>query len=348
MFDKPSIHLKLIGFSEIDQSRFEAIFSLAESNLHRPWIIVNDSTADFYLLSANLPSQFDQDKVLQALPRDRCIFYSTQDVRQNRYELRVDSNFIPRRNALVNLLNEVSSSLENGETTMPPPLAQSDQNIAPIPLAPPGPTTSSGEDVFDPGQGLLALLLSARHMPQILSFPESAGSTVIYLDGSNNYYCALGLEQLEAYFASSANISMHPISTAELLDSVAAEKLKPLPLSSLIWYTAFKSSQGRRLKGHLKGQIVQLKRWPDLGLPGCRQLVRLAAFMQSNSLDLETIAAQTQTSQEQVYDFYNACEIIGLIQQGESVEIHSKQINTEKRSLLTKIGKRLSQTSSQI
>lgn len=347
MFDKSSIHLKLIGFSEIDQSRFEAIFSLAESNLHRPWIIVNDSTADFYLLSANLPSQLDQDNVLQALPRDRCIFYSTQDVQQNRYELRVDSNFIPRRNALVNLLNEVSSSLENGETTMPPPLAQSDQKVAPIPLATPGPGTS-GEDVFDPGQGLLALLLSARHMPQILSFPESTGSTVIYLDGSNNYYCTLGLEQLEACFASSANITTHPISAAELLDSVAAEKLKPLPLSSLIWYAAFKSSQGRRLKGYSKGQIVQLKRWPDLGLPGCRQLVRLAAFMQSNSLDLETIAAQTQTPPEQVYDFYNACEIIGLIQQGESAEIHSKRINTEKRSLLTKIGKRLSQTSSQI
>ena len=141
---------------------------------------------------------------------------------------------------------------------------------------------------------------------------------------------------------------MKPVTAAELLDSVAAAKLKPQSLSSLIWYATFQSSQGRKLKGYAKGQIVHLKRWPDLGLPGCRQLVHLAAFMQSNQVDLETVAEQTQTPLEQVYNFYNACEMIGLIQQGDYTEVHTKTINTEKRSLLTKIGKRLSQTSSQI
>lgn len=98
------------------------------------------------------------------------------------------------------------------------------------------------------------------------------------------------------------------------------------------------------LKGYPKDQAVQLKRWPDMSLPGCRQLLHLAAFMQSNRVDLETIAVQTQPPLEQVYDFYNACEIIGLIIKGDRAEIHAKQLNTEQRSLLAKIGKRLGQT----
>lgn len=200
MNNKSIIRLKLLGFSETDKSRFEAILSLAETKLDRPWQIVSEPTADFYLLSARLITQLDHDKLLQSLPRDRCIFYTTRDISHNRYELRIDSNYIPRCSALVNLFNELSAGIENNTITAIPQQPLSAQNTAPIPDSNPLPA-DSGADSFDPGQGLPALLLTTRHTrhtPQIISLTEQIDYPAIYLDDSNNYYCAVGPGQMEA------------------------------------------------------------------------------------------------------------------------------------------------------
>ena len=98
------------------------------------------------------------------------------------------------------------------------------------------------------------------------------------------------------------------------------------------------------IKGYQKGDIVHLKRWPNINLPGCKQLIKLAAYMQSNAVDLDTVQVNTSIPIAQIYNFYNACKVIDLIGHSQTSDIHEKNIDAEQKQLLDRIGKRLNQT----
>ena len=67
--------LKLVGFSDSDKMTFESILSLADNRLEKSWqITLAKDDVDFFVLSNRLRSQFNQDKLLQTLPREQCIF----------------------------------------------------------------------------------------------------------------------------------------------------------------------------------------------------------------------------------------------------------------------------------
>jgi hypothetical protein len=104
-------------------------------------------------------------------------------------------------------------------------------------------------------------------------------------------------------------------------------------------------SQGRLLQGSSADKPVRLKRWRDLNLSDSQELIKLAAFMQSNAADLPTVSEKTGVPIPLVNDFYNACEIVGLIEQSPKADIHNKQLNPEKVGLFSKIRSRLNKAS---
>jgi hypothetical protein len=113
------------------------------------------------------------------------------------------------------------------------------------------------------------------------------------------------------------------------------------PLNNLIWYITFKASQGRLLEGNYPYDTVHLSGWPNLRLPEARNFIKLAAFMHSNTLPLVEIAKMTRIPLPQVFDFYNACHLIGLVDKGHAVKIHQKEMDPERQGLLQKIRDRL-------
>ena len=88
---------------------------------------------------------------------------------------------------------------------------------------------------------------------------------------------------------------------------------------------------------------MHLKRWPDINLPGCRGLIKLAAYMQSNAVELKVVQEKTGFSMQQVYDFYNACYAIGLVENVQKTDVFEKDLSDQHRQLFSKIGKRLNQ-----
>jgi len=103
-------------------------------------------------------------------------------------------------------------------------------------------------------------------------------------------------------------------------DSVTAG-MSPSPLSSLLWYASLSVSNGRLLQGCRADELVRLKQSPDFTwLPHRESQLKLTHFMLESSADLLTVAKRTGVPLAQVFDFHNACVVLGLIERGNVLE----------------------------
>lgn len=353
------VSLKLVGFNDKDKEKFESIFAFAESRLDVPWLLTEEVKADFYLLSHRLRPQMDQSPLLKTLPRKRCIFYATQETTSEENELIVGSENLPSLRSLVLLFNALSAT-SSIEAEVPVAVSTTPQltEKAKQPLSPPrviqykpssariedSPVQSTAKEVyFDLEKGFIGLLLSKKTGNYRFDLESNSIPAILYINFEEKvYYSQNKLEQLSSFFSSEQVISK-TLADVVLQGDVETKSLKPLPLSNLIWYAVFSCSQGRVRKGYQASDIVHLKRWPDINLPGCRELIKLAAYMQSNAAELEAVQKQTGFSMQQVYNFYNACYAIGLVKEVQATDIFEKQLSDDKRQLFAKIGKRLNQ-----
>ena len=93
------------------------------------------------------------------------------------------------------------------------------------------------------------------------------------------------------------------------------------PLGELLWLAAVSASNGRLLQGCRADEPVRLKQWPDLALLKHHGgYLQLAQFMQANSADLLTVAKRTGVPLSDVYEFHNACAMLGLVERGNLFE----------------------------
>jgi hypothetical protein len=320
--DNNQVTLKLLGFTDADTARFLSILTLAERGLKKSWSITGDKAADFFLIKEQLIPLMDQHELLKNLPRRQCIFimHKRDDLDTGGHQLYLGAGEVPSLRLLVEFLNQINSDGPGQPVSAPEP------------------------DFLDPEQGFLGYLLAPVSHPRAFKLPSQQDGIVLYVDVKHNcYYSNTVLDQLTPYFFAGPELKVENLTKQHLQAAVVSQALKSQPLSNLLWFTAFTCSQGKVIKGYQKGDIVYLKRWPDINLPSCRQLVKLAAYMQSNVVDLETVQAQTSLPLARIHDFYNACKVIDLIGHSQYSDTHEKNTNTEKKQLFAKIGNRLKQ-----
>lgn len=327
--ERDALTLKLVDFSETDKSRFSSILTLAQRMLNKNWSITDNMSADFFLIKERLLPLMDEHEELKSLPRQQCIFISLKrdSVSTVGHHFYWGESEIPSLRLLVDFLNRLS--LEQ---------SPSDSSTDQAPFG-------SEPDFFDPAQGFLGYLLTSANNPRAFKLNNEHAGLTLYVDIEQCcYYSNAALEQLKPYFFATDSLQVENIGMHRLQSIVAEQTLKPQPLNHLLWYTAFTCSQGKVIKGYQKGDIVYLKRWPNINLPGCKQLIKLAAYMQSNAVDLDTVQVNTSIPMAQIYNFYNACKVIDLIGHSQAIDIHKKNIDTEQKQLLDRIGKRLNQS----
>jgi hypothetical protein len=339
-----SLGLGLIGFNESQKGGFLAILSLAERRLQHAWSIVELSKADFFVLAME-KSQAEAIIAEQNLPHERCVFYSQHSVREDN-EILTDIGEIPRLGSMVEVLNRIASSFSK-QTPSDSTFIEPTITVAP----------NSDNDFFDPDWGLLKHLLQNTTELLVCDFISPTGNHKLYIDSAEKiYYCGTGLKHLDSYLmfddtlainTSAPKISSQPdcnlniVSRAEWNNEAEISTLPARPLKNLIWYAAFRLSKGRLLRGHSDQDSVYLIRWPDLGVEGCGRYVKLAAFMRNNSVCLTTVADKTSTPLNEVYNFYNACYLIGIVEKTDKSELYTKGLDENKHQLLEKITKRL-------
>lgn len=100
--------------------------------------------------------------------------------------------------------------------------------------------------------------------------------------------------------------------------STGRPELIAKPLSELLWYATLCASDGRLLQGCQANTPVHLMSSPDFSRLFQREHDPvITAFMLKASVDLMTVSIETGVSLAQVFDFYNACAMIGLIEQDD-------------------------------
>lgn len=338
-----SFGLALIGFNDSQKETFSAILSLAERRLQHIWDVVDVSRADFFLLSIE-KSHSEAFIVEKKLPRERCIFCTRQRLAEYDDDvLFFPSGQVPQLSSVVKVLNQVV----NAESLTEIPV--SSHSIAPITELSKTIVLNNDDNFFNPESGFFKHLLQNKTKRQIYHFNSLANNYDLYVDPVEKvYYCEASLKRLDSCLLTEDVIVINDVSQAEWIREVVDAALATRPLSNLIWYIAFRLSNGRLLYGHSNQDCVYLTRWPDLGVEGCGQYVKLAAFMRNNAVCLTTVADKTSTPLSAVYNFYNACYLIGLVEKSVTEELYTKNIAEDKQVLLTKITNRLKKINSEV
>lgn len=342
MPDKTVILLKLVGFEENEVRLFESILSLAENKLEAQWRVSNFGNMDFYLIPNKLYTAFAQNKELQTIPRKQCIFCALQQGSVSDNILLVDKNNTPSIRSLIELFNKITTNKEEATPFIPPDSGSKEPTAVKATSAAVAKkvAASQNKEEFDPFTHFFIRHLLSEDQ-NFISFGLKNNDEIYINLQTETYFSLSSLEQLQAYFVASDNLSIQVVDENQLDAFILKHALKPNPLSNLLWYSVFISSQGKIIKGYQENDIVRLKRWPDINLPGCQKLIKLAAYMQSNAVNLKTVEAATDFSQDQIYNFYNACKVIRLIELCQQNEIHQKEIADDRKLLFKKISNRL-------
>jgi hypothetical protein len=337
-----SFGLALIGFSESQKKTFSAILSLAERRLQHIWDVVDISRADFFLLSIE-KLQSEAFIVEKNLPRERCIFCTRQRLAEYDDDvLFFPSGQVPQLSSVVAVLNQVANTASLTQIL-------TDSHSIPTITEPPKTfVLNSDDNFFNSERGFFKHLLQNSTERQVYHFNSLTSNYDLYVDPVEKvYYCEASLKRLDSCLLTEDVIVINDVSQAEWIHEVVESALAARPLSNLIWYIAFRLSNGRLLHGHSNQDCVYLTRWPDLGVEGCGQYVKLAAFMRNNAVCLTTVADKTSTPLPAIYNFYNACYLIGLVEKSVTEELYTKNITVDKQVLLAKITNRLKKINSE-
>lgn len=352
--------IRLIGFSKQEAEHFSAILDLAETRLQHPWRITDTGKADFFVL---IDEGCRQDAILSGIPDGRCLVYAQEKRYGNQILLNAGEQ-LPSIKSLIEALNYAQNQAIPNVPAVPITQAAATDSweIAATPsAAPEKPTTQAGlngnahptattaqaspplvgtDHFFDPEQGLLKALLAFKESPVWIAINKETNIWIDPIQGF--YYCHKTLEDLVSYCQpDDSQLLIHQISPIELQMIVIKDELVSKPLNDLIWCAAFRLSKGRLLVGHQPEDAVHLGNWPNLRLPEGRNFIKLAAFMRNNTLSLPEIAQMTGQALGDVYNFYNACYLVDLIEKNAAPQYHEKPMDEERRDLLDRIRGRL-------
>lgn len=185
----------------------------------------------------------------------------------------------------------------------------------------------SEDRTFTPQQYLLGLVQTTIREGLTRKYSLSGCADIVVLPEKNLYYSSAKLENLKAIFEAPADKIKVSLIDLKKLDNIMDQlTTRSKPLDDLLWSAALYGSKGRLLTGVNLEEIIRLKYWPDIAhLPNYAQNLPIAAFLNGNATDLNTVAEQTETPLPVVYNFYNACETLGFLEKGVPAHIQDKQ-----------------------
>lgn len=344
MLGQLTIRLKLQGFTETERQKLDSILALAELRLDNLWQIYDGDDADITVIR--------DISLLESTPRP-CIYYVGVDdgaelPYENAWPLEVDEQQVPRLRLLVERFNQIAVELANAEPvqeTVAPvsapvvePTAVPEPAAEVVEAAPETDAAPAEQNSYAASEVLLDHLAADGESHKLLTF-ESGEK--IFVDGEKDlYFSSAVIETMADHFRNGTPYTVKTLQPVLFDMQVEQAELSAEPMTHLRWYVAL-MAPSEHLQDELQGKTVSLKRWPDLGLPGCTRLIRLAAFMQSNVSTIENIAEKTNTPAAEVCAFLNACNIEGLVQYSDAEVIHEKKVEDSFKSLLSRISDRV-------
>jgi hypothetical protein len=208
------------------------------------------------------------------------------------------------------------------------------------------PTTIAVDNTFNPSKYLLGLLqlavfqkqakrLRCVGLPPLYVLPQEQCCFVTPFDPNR-----LDSTQKMLYNAHAEHIESMSLSPEELKQEAKQLNLICQPLERILWLATLHASRGRLISERARDSHFRLKQWPNfINLPHDPKHVNIAAFMLKHTADLKTVATQTRMLLPTVIDFFNACQVIGLILEEKGIvpPVTEKHLSEQKRQLFKNI-----------
>ena len=157
-------------------------------------------------------------------------------------------------------------------------------------------------------------MLQETTRPVVFKNKDKPDASPIYIYPDKKiYYCQSPLERLYADYEKNCSISVTQVIAPDLEAAFKKFQLAPQPLAYLIWYAAYKLSNGNTMLGHYTNEFIRLIRIPIQGVDS-GSFMKLAVYMKNYTAPLEAAAKETGTDLELAINFYNASYLVGLIE----------------------------------
>ncbi|MCK4492774.1 MAG: hypothetical protein KAU26_01860, partial [Methylococcales bacterium] len=262
------------------------------------------------------------------------------------YKLLTNITKLPARSELIVLLNQLAVELEQKKplvtTTLletaqiPSKLSEKNDVIEDL-----TPIISPNEHIesrfFFPNYYFLGILLESIASGRRYDCKSPCGAHLYVCSNQKKYFFSANKTNLNELLLRSADDFM--VTELSQMDFEQITKsMESKKLNDLLWSAAVAGSQGRLMKGHGLNDVIHLKHWPDIAhIKTANHYLIIAAFMSRNTVDIETIANQTEQTLEDVIDFHNACDVLGLIEHDDVYSLNSKPVSDKLRQLRGRI-----------
>ncbi|MDD5275724.1 MAG: hypothetical protein PHR16_06550 [Methylovulum sp.] len=169
--------------------------------------------------------------------------------------------------------------------------------------------------------------------------------TSLYLSPSeNSYYFTGSAADLLAYCTASPQYLEETVVTKQRLAKIlkSGKELNAQPLDELLVYAIIEVSQGRLLEGHFPEQAFKLTQLPDVNkTPTLVNYKKIAEFMHKQPGNLFEVAEALQIPLSTIFEFYNACYLLGYLTVETATKIESAPIEPKKTGKLSNFLKTL-------
>jgi len=326
--------LAFLDFSERQQKIFSSVLFLSERNLNQDWDIVTKDLAQVIFVHSKKPiSQTQWDKLQLIYPQAILVAYSTNLINlQTPWKLLTEETALTKRAKLITLLNKITEDIEHQpskiEVSSPSLIKQNPEKKKDK-----EPQKTITNNLFLPENYFLSIVQMSITTGYIYQC-QFKNNTVIYLLPQQScYFCSTEMVDLkELFLMSPKEIRVKKMLDIELKQQI--EGLKTKALNNLLWYATITASQGRFMTNHQPDDSVYLKSWPDISLVSeNKSYLEFTVFMSHNTANVIEIAEKSQQKLSDVIDFYNACNVLGLISDPKNVFSLSKSVFDNSRKL---------------
>jgi hypothetical protein len=339
----PFYSIRPVGFSKNEYTKFEAIMTIAQGRLYDEWQCIAEGPADIYLVTVESLQEWNRHQV--ELPRDRLLACTLPgfEIDGARWWIQRDPEHLPSLLALARTLNLIGAELASGNLSGAP-ISVKPETPKPMEAISPATPANDADSFYDPDRHLIGIIREclADGLPRRLACEDKSGAVLV--EPRRGICFVPGDDVLSSPLLSAPRdqIQVHRLGDEQLARDISTMNARGRALNDLIFLAALLGSQGRLWVGCRHDEPVRLKQWLDFrNLFHHMDFIGLMAFMNSNTADVNAIAARTGISIDKVINFHNACMALDLLDRGGEVSIREKPANPEMRSLYGKIAKRL-------
>lgn len=302
---------------------FQAILTLAGSVLNNEWNLVETEPADVVVIAYESGEVFSAwDENASRYPAERLISFSDEQPNSGAmWHIQRPPENMPRLSEVVQVLNKISDYFQGDDDLSNKIIFNSLEHKANS-LSQQAPASLASQ-IFDPNDYLAGQIQAALTTGEAAVCHIPGHNPIFWNPKQNALFTTLDIQELARLSRKEVqHIKIQNLDQDLISQEISKyEKIKKRSLVEFLWFSLLSASAGRLLEGHHVGDSVYLKEWPSfVRLPFYGIYLEIASKMSEGVGNLHELAKASSVPLSTVIDFYNACELFGLLARGDDAQ----------------------------